>query len=128
MGHPQARDGSDQPERRENAARSPVPPAVPATEAWRKLERADDAVRNDDEMCATTGSGAAWKRAFCGVIAAPPASSVRRSVPTMLGTRLNVISAAGINQFNRAARVMIGLRWSRVGLLGAPQRCSATPK
>ncbi|GAA3445695.1 hypothetical protein Pve01_07900 [Planomonospora venezuelensis] len=45
-------------------------------------------------MCSTTGRGAAKNRAFSGVIAAPPASSVRRTAPAIMGTALSAISPA----------------------------------
>ncbi|MET9339103.1 hypothetical protein [Nonomuraea sp. NPDC003804] len=46
-------------------------------------------------MCSTTGRGAAKNRPFSGVIAAPPASSVRRTAPATTGTAPSTISAVG---------------------------------
>ncbi|GIH93388.1 hypothetical protein Psi01_40180 [Planobispora siamensis] len=41
------------------------------------------------------GTGEATNRAFCAVISAPPASSLRRTAPAMKGTTLSAINPAG---------------------------------
>ncbi len=46
-------------------------------------------------MWMTTGTGEAKNRAFCGVMAAPPVSSVSRAAPAITGIRLRRIRAAG---------------------------------
>jgi hypothetical protein len=49
-------------------------------------------------MWITTGTGAAKNRAFSLVIGAPCASCDRRTAPATVGTRLNAMSAAEMNQ------------------------------
>ena len=49
-------------------------------------------------MCNTTGKGAAKNRAFSGVISAPPARPIRRTIPAATGTALSTINGATTNQ------------------------------
>ncbi|MEO9228538.1 MAG: hypothetical protein ABI216_06265 [Devosia sp.] len=52
-------------------------------------------------MCSTTGSGALTKRTLSGVVGAPLASIVSRTMPAITGIRARTISPAGINQSAR---------------------------
>jgi hypothetical protein len=49
-------------------------------------------------MCSITGMGEAKKRAFPGVISAPPVNWAMRKAPPATGTTLSTISPANISQ------------------------------